>query len=39
MGISDRILVMYEGRIAGEVRREDFSQQLISEFAIGGRKL
>ncbi len=39
MGISDRILVMYEGRIAGEVRREDFSRQLISEFAIGGRKL
>lgn len=39
MGISDRILVMYEGIIAGEIQRKDFSQQLISEFAIGGRKL
>lgn len=39
LGISDRILVMYEGEIAGEVEKKDFSQQIVSEFAIGGRKL
>lgn len=38
LGISDRILVMYEGEIAGEVEKKDFSQQIVSEFAIGGRK-
>lgn len=39
LGISDRILVMYEGEIAGMVEKKDFSQQIVSEFAIGGRKL
>ena len=39
MGISDRILVMYEGNIVGEVEKKDFSQRLISEYTIGGRKL
>ena len=37
MGISDRILVMHEGVISGEVQREDFSQHLITEYAVGGR--
>ncbi len=36
MGISDRIVVMHEGRIAGEVDREHFSQSLITEYAVGG---
>lgn len=39
MGISDRIVVMHEGRIAGEVEREDFSQGIISEYAIGGKRI
>ncbi len=39
MGISDRILVMHEGTIAGEVKRENFSQNIISEYAIGGARL
>lgn len=33
MGISDRILVMCEGKITGELQREDFSQELIMSFA------
>lgn len=36
MGICDRILVMREGRISGEVSKEAFSQEKISEYAIGG---
>ena len=36
MGISDRILVMHEGKIAGELQKEEFSQRTISGYAIGG---
>ena len=39
LGISDRIAVMHEGRIAGIVPRMDATQQIISEYAIGGAKL
>ena len=35
MGMSDRILVMYEGRITGEVKREEFSETAIMEYATG----
>ena len=35
MGISDRIIVMHEGKISGEVTKENFSQQLITEYAVG----
>jgi ABC-type sugar transport system ATPase subunit len=37
MGISDRILVMHEGNIAGEVLKESFSQELITEYGVGER--
>lgn len=37
MGLSDRILVMHEGHIAGELLKEDFSQSLITEYAVGER--
>ncbi|MEG2843526.1 MAG: ATP-binding cassette domain-containing protein, partial [Ruthenibacterium sp.] len=36
MGISDRILVMHEGEISGEVAKKDFSQKLITQYAVGG---
>ena len=39
LGISDRIAVMHEGRIAGLVEKKDFSQTIISEYAIGGAAL
>ncbi len=35
IGMSDRILVMRHGRIAGEIQREDYSQELILEYASG----
>lgn len=35
IGISDRILVMYEGKITGELKREDFSETRIMEYATG----
>jgi ABC-type sugar transport system ATPase subunit len=35
MGMSDRMLVMHEGRIAGELTRERFDQTLILEYASG----
>lgn len=39
MGISDRILIMHEGKITGEVSKEDFSQELIGKYAIGERSV
>ena len=35
LGMSDRILVMYEGRITGEIKREDFSQEKVMYLASG----
>lgn len=36
MGICDRIIVMAEGRMTGELQRSEFSQKRITEYAIGG---
>ena len=36
MSLSDRIIVMREGEVAGTVERKDFSQQRITEYAVGG---
>ncbi len=36
--IADRIYVMREGRIAGEINYEDVSQELIMSYASGGRE-
>ena len=36
MGICDRIIVMSEGTISGEILRENFSQKLIAEYSVGG---
>ena len=33
MGVADRILVMAEGRITGELERKDFSQEKIMYYA------
>ena len=35
MGISDRIIVMHEGEIMGEIKREDFTQEKIMYAASG----
>ncbi|WHY86016.1 xylose ABC transporter ATP-binding protein [Neobacillus novalis] len=39
LGISDRILVMSEGAIMGEFRREEATQEKIMACATGGKKL
>lgn len=36
LGVSDRILVMSEGKITGEVIREDASEELLAKLALGG---
>jgi ribose transport system ATP-binding protein len=36
IAMSDRILVMHEGRIAGELSRQDATQEKILRFAAGG---
>lgn len=35
MGVSDRVLVMHEGRLTGELPREDFSEEAIMQLATG----
>ncbi|MDK2800353.1 MAG: D-xylose transport system ATP-binding protein [Clostridiales bacterium] len=36
LGISDRILVMHEGKLKGEFENKDLTQEMIMECAIGG---
>jgi ribose transport system ATP-binding protein len=38
IGMSDRILVMRDNRIAGEFSRHEFSEQTIGSCAIASRK-
>ncbi|MBU3114402.1 sugar ABC transporter ATP-binding protein [Clostridium lacusfryxellense] len=35
MGICDRILIMHEGSISGELNRKDASQEAIMKYAVG----
>lgn len=37
LGMSDRILVMHEGRIAGELSRDEATQEKIMHLATGGK--
>lgn len=36
LGLSDRVLVMHEGRLAGELRRDELDEQTIMRLATGG---
>ena len=38
LGICNRIIVMYQGRIQGEVSKEDFSEETIMAYASGYRQ-
>lgn len=38
MGISDRIIIMCEGRKTGELMRGEFTEPAILNFAMGGKK-
>lgn len=35
IGMSDRIVVLHEGRVTGELKKEEFDQQRILEYASG----
>lgn len=35
MGMSDRILIMYEGRVTGQLSREEFTEERIISYATG----
>ncbi len=37
LGMSDRVLVMHEGRLSGELRRPDLTEEAIMHLATGGR--
>ncbi len=39
IGMSDRVLVMHEGKITGEVVGEDMTQEKIMHYATGGDKV
>jgi ribose transport system ATP-binding protein len=36
LGMSDRVLVMHEGRLAGELPREELSEEAVMHLATGG---
>jgi ribose transport system ATP-binding protein len=38
VGISDRVIVMHEGMLTGELRREDANQENIMKYAVGMEK-
>lgn len=38
LGMSDRTLVMHEGRLTGELRRDELSEEAIMRLATGGAK-
>ena len=35
LGMSDRVLVMHEGRMAGEIARDDLSEEAVMKLATG----
>ena len=37
LGIADRILVMHEGRLNGELLPDQFSEEAVVNLATGGR--
>ena len=37
LGMSDRVLVMHEGRIAGELRGPALTEEAVMQLATGGR--
>lgn len=39
IGMSDRVLVMHEGKITGEVAGDDMTQEKIMHYATGGDKV
>ena len=38
IGMSSRVIVMYEGRISGTLQKEELSEELIMQFGMGMKK-
>jgi ribose transport system ATP-binding protein len=38
LGMSDRVIVIYEGEKTGEVSKEEFNQNYILDLASGGKE-
>ena len=36
LGMSDRVVVMHEGRIAGELARDELTEEAVMRLATGG---
>ena len=39
IGMADRVLVMHEGKLTGEVSKEEMTQERIMHFATGGEQV
>ena len=39
LGMSDRVLVLHEGRLAGELSRGEMSEEAIMQLATGGGRV
>ena len=39
LGMSDRVLVLHEGRLAGELARAELSEEAVMHLATGGQPL
>ena len=37
LGMSDRVLVMHEGRLAGELHHDQISEEAVMQLATGGQ--
>ena len=38
IGMSDRVMVMYEGQISGILEKQELSEELIMQYAMGMQK-
>ena len=38
MGMSDRIIILAEGKVSGELLKDEFNQELIMQYASKERK-
>ena len=38
LGVSDRVLVMHEGRIAGELSRSEMNEEAVMRLATGSER-
>ncbi len=36
LGVADRVLVMHEGKLSGELKRDEFSEEAVMTLAVGG---